>query len=121
MAFMHAIAEHPVRSFNTSLLAGAAVLLALSFNHMTKSTSHAVRFAMLLLFIGVIGQAIGLWLPTWDSWTDTLIFGGVVALLLANTRGPFVFPGDAERLRKIADRCSLGVFFATLFVVVVTW
>ena len=67
----------------------AIVLTALAFsslNKMCMTTDCAVRFAVALIFIGALGQAGGELFGKWDRYVDTLLYGGMIALLLANHR-----------------------------------
>ena len=67
----------------------AIVLTALAFSSLNKmgmTTDCAVRFAVALIFIGALGQAGGELFGKWDRYVDTLLYGGMIALLLANHR-----------------------------------
>jgi hypothetical protein len=73
-------------NINTALAVLLAVIAFSSLNKMSLSTDCTVRFAIALIFIGALGQAGGELLGKWDRYVDTLLYGGLIALLLANHR-----------------------------------
>lgn len=76
-----------------SYLAGAIALVALSsVACMNGTTSHAVRSAIVLLAVAAAGQAIGYAADQWDHYLDTLLYGAVIALMLATRRVPLCLP-----------------------------
>lgn len=72
--------------FNCVLAAIAAVLVGSCLNKMSRASSCAVRWSLLLVLVACVGQAIGPAVKTWDHYVDTLMYGGIVAFLLANNR-----------------------------------
>jgi hypothetical protein len=72
-----------------SWLAGVIALVALGgVARMTARTNCAVRWAVLLLMVSAGGQWLGFATGVWDHYLDTMLYGGILALLLANQRQP---------------------------------
>ena len=80
--------------FNTLIgLAIAGVALG-SIRSMGPASDCAVRWAIVMIFVGSLGQLLGVVLSAWDNYLDTLFYGGVLALLIANQRKPRGVPAD---------------------------
>lgn len=97
-----------------------AGLMIATFNHMNKRrTPAAVILAALVIFAGLVGQALGVlggkilhieaW--GWQHFVDTLLYGGIGAFLLACRRYPLM--GSRP---KTVDRLSIAVSGLTIFV-----
>jgi uncharacterized membrane protein len=75
------------------LLAAVVVACACAFDKMSKATDNAVRWAMVFIGVGALGQLVGNLVEGWDQYLDLLIFGGLAAFLYADRRGPFGVTG----------------------------
>jgi hypothetical protein len=85
-----------------TLVALAVGLVAIgAVKRMSARTDCAVRWAILLIVVGGIGQAIGFFSETWDHYLDTLFYGGVLALLLAEQRGQKAEPSVESQLQAM--------------------
>lgn len=112
-------------SLNMALLVviiGTAVVM---FDHMNGKTRNSVRLGALLVFAGAIVQACGIWFD-WHRWTDTLFFGGVGTMLVANVRSPIGIcrPQDEEMraaILRISDRAAYAIGCATIAITVLVW
>ncbi len=71
---------------NCGLSAIAALLAIAALEKMQRGSNCAIRWAVLLMLMASIGQALGPVLRTWDHYVDTLLYGGMIAFLLANHR-----------------------------------
>jgi hypothetical protein len=95
-------------TFNV-LMAGVIALVAIgSIGAMNGATSNAVRMAVLMIMVGAGGQVIGWAATQWDNYLDTILYGGVLTLLVSTRRGPVLAsPAWASRL-------SLAIVAVTL-------
>jgi hypothetical protein len=85
-----------------SWMAGAIALVSLgSIACMNGTTCHAVRLAILALLIGGAGQALGFAFSDWDHYLDTILYAGILALLVSNRRGPKWIPSTWSPLLAI--------------------
>ena len=85
-----------------TLIALAVGLVAIgAVRRMSGRTDCAVRWAILLILVGGIGQAIGFFVASWDHYLDTMFYGGVLALLLAEQRGEKPDPNAETRLQAM--------------------
>jgi hypothetical protein len=96
----------------------AAVLVAgLVFgalNRMDRHTIHAIRGAILMVFIAMLGQVFAPVMRQWDNgWTDTLLYGAVAAFVVASRRLPSGLPP------RHATVCAFVIMGATM--VLVLW
>lgn len=110
--------------FNAVLaLVVAGVLISTINNMQDGKTPPAVMLSMVLIFAGMLGQgvgvlsgkfgeAFGLDFFSWDHFVDTLLYGGLLAFVLACRR----FPISKRKVAKaiLLDRLSIGVSALTL-------
>src|SRR5258706_5432068 len=81
-----------VMAVNVVLLSAALGSVIVMIDHMGRRTRGAVRWGAALTLVGIVAQIVG-YFWHWESWTDTLFFGGASMCLIANLR----FPGGAEK------------------------
>lgn len=71
-------------------ITGALVAFG-SINRMENGTGRAIRCAFATTCAGLLGAAISTLLPEhWQVSVDTLLYGGILALLIASRRRPAV-------------------------------
>jgi putative transcriptional regulator len=99
---------------NTTL---AVVAAAAAFGALNKmkvgETRPCVILAMLLIGLGLAGQALGLLWAQWAFYADTALYGGILALILASQR---VHSWFLERWANPAATV-IGVVIGALFIV----
>lgn len=97
-------------------LAGIAALAAFGcLLQMTPKTSHAIRFAVILILVAMVGYALGFARAEWATWFDTLIVGGVCAFIIGNRRLPI------RRVCPWCEKTSIAVSLLTAVWVGVQW
>lgn len=98
----------PAMWFNAVLAAVGAVVAFGASNRMNKSTECTVIVAFATLGSGLVGYAIGTFLPdNWEQAFDTLLLGGAAALMIGSRKQTmWVAPTWMPRI-------SLGVSIAT--------
>lgn len=84
---------------NAGLAAACAGVVFGCINRMHPATNHAVRGSVLLLFTGLLAQALAAPMSHWEGWADTLLYGAIAALVVATRRLPTGIP--AERTATI--------------------
>ena len=90
-----------------SWIAGVICLVAIgSIRCMNGVTPHAVRAGIVMIMAGAGGQALGFLAGAWDHYLDTLLYGGLLTLLLANRRAPACIPAAASQ--RLALLCCAG-------------
>lgn len=95
-----------------AVLAGAVALLMVStLNQMGPRTPRAVMLAMVLIFVGMVGQCIGALGGRWDHFVDTVLYGGLAAFVVACRR----FPVDRHK-PKWMDGASIAISAGTLLI-----
>ncbi len=71
------------------LFAGAAFIGAMgAIAAMNGTTCHVIRLADILVAVGMVAQILTRWFPQIDPYANTLVFGGVAALLFSSRRSP---------------------------------
>lgn len=82
-------------------LLGALALTKMAI-HMDRRTCHTVRIAVVLLFAGMVGDFLSLWLVGWGPWVTTAQYLGVIFFIAANRRdGPGIFLGVLRWVRRV--------------------
>ena len=93
-----------------------------TLNHMAKGkTPPAVMLAMVVIFAGMVGQGAGVLIGQlaafagvtahgWDHFVDTLLYGGLLAFVMACRRFPI-----SRHKAGAMDKASLIVSGITLF------
>lgn len=79
-------------TLNAFIAAVAAFLAIGTLNRMNGTTSWSVRFAVILIFVSMLGQSLGYAAGAWDHYCDTMLFAGICAFLLACRRNPIGIP-----------------------------
>lgn len=76
-----------------SLISVNAIIAAVIFftgvgcvKAMNGVTCDSVRWAVIMVMIGAGGQALGVATGQWDAYLDTILYGGILAVFLANKR-----------------------------------
>jgi uncharacterized membrane protein YwzB len=94
-----------------SLIALAIAFVALgSIKCMNGITPHSLRAAMVMVFVGAGGQALGFAAGAWDHYLDTLLYGGILALLIGNRRAPvWIPPAWSPRLAIITSMVTVVI------------
>ena len=64
----------------------AALTAVWSIARMNGTTRHCIRVAIVLIFVGCFGQALGGFTSQWDFWLDNILQAGLVLLLIFNVR-----------------------------------
>lgn len=112
-----------IMTFNACLALVVALLIIGTLNHMQAGkTPMAVMFSMVLIFAGMVGQGAGVLIGQlaallnvrvhgWDHFVDTLLYGGLLAFVLACRRFPL---GRKSRHAVLIDRLAIAVCAATL-------
>jgi len=77
----------PLELLNFVFMVVAFLCVMAMIDHVDRNTRNSMRLAVVLLGVGTIAEAAGT-VRHWEVWTDTLFFGGVLTLLLANLRTP---------------------------------
>lgn len=72
--------------FNAALAFAMALAAVWSIARMNGTTRHCIRAAILIILVASLGQALGIALKQWEHWLDTLLYAGVMLLLLFNCR-----------------------------------
>jgi NhaP-type Na+/H+ or K+/H+ antiporter len=72
--------------FNSGLALVMALSAVYSIAKMNGTTRHCIRVGILLILIASVGQAVGWAAGQWDHWLDTLLYSGVLFLLIFNRR-----------------------------------
>lgn len=108
-----------------SIMAFIGALLAIgALRSMTKATKHAPRFAIVIILVGLFAQAFGIWTKQWDHYADTLLFGGIVAFMLANKRMRCINekPGSIAQITSaIYQEKALGAISLCVSCTTVAW
>lgn len=98
--------------FNSFVAFVIALVAAASVKAMNGKTSHAVRCAIVVLFVGALAQSVGFWVKQWDHYCDTILYVGILALLIANLRSPDPIPA------RWSGRLAIGIVVAGALVVI---
>lgn len=98
-------------TLNAWLAFATALIIVGTFNHMSSKTTTAVRLAITIIFAGLLGQWLGVLAKQWDHYADTMIYGGIAALMVASQRTPCGMP--AEYLQKVSIAITIGTAFYT--------
>lgn len=77
----------PLEVLNLVFMVMAFLCVVAMIDHMDRNTRNSMRLAAVLLAVGTFAEAVGT-LRHWETWSDTIFFGGVLTLLLANMRTP---------------------------------
>lgn len=77
-----------LNAFNSVFAFVIFLVGACSVARMDASTVNSVRVAIIMVMIGGLGQAMGFASDGWAPWLDTILYGGILTLLLANRRSP---------------------------------
>lgn len=76
--------------------AGLAIIAALitigTLNRMNGVTDNAIRVSVLMLFIGLLAQGLGIVLKQWDHYADTIVYAGIAGLAISSRRLPCGIP-----------------------------
>ncbi len=72
--------------FNSGLALVMALSAVYSIAKMNGTTRHCIRAGILLVLVASVGQALGGFTGKWDHWLDTLLYSGVLLLLVFNRR-----------------------------------
>ena len=73
-------------TFNTALTVVIFFSAIWSIAKMNGTTRHCIRLGILLILVASLGQALGAALTEWEPYLDTLLYCGVLILLLFNRR-----------------------------------
>lgn len=102
----------------------AALTAAAVLDSMDGVTRHALRYAVLLVFVGALGHALG------NAAADSLAYAGIAAFLLADRRGdtagatymyrPFAGASAALR-RRMRLTCAVAAMSAAAVTTVCEW
>lgn len=93
-------------------IAGAVAFLAIgTMNRMNGKTAWSVRYAVLMIFVAMVGQSLGYAAGAWDHYCDTLAFAGIASFLLACRRNPIGIPWPWNAV------ASYGVTAGTVMIV----
>lgn len=71
---------------NALMAIAAAIIAVCAIARMDQTTNHPVRFAIVLIAAGMIGEALAAFFTAWEPYFDALLYGGVAAYLLAGRR-----------------------------------
>ena len=63
-----------------------AIIAVCAIARMDKATAHPVRFAIVLIGAGLLGEALAAFFTAWEPYFDALLYGGIAAYLLAGRR-----------------------------------
>jgi hypothetical protein len=114
---------------NIGLLTATLCSALIMIDHMNRGTRGAVRWGATLLLAGAVAEGFG-YFWHWANWTDTLFFGGVAMVTVANLRFPagVCTPGDEkqaqaerERAKRKADTYAYAVGVLTLMGLAAAW
>lgn len=93
-----------------AMVAAAACLRAAYF--MNGSTPLSIKAAFTIVFVALLGYALGDGLGQWKTYLDTLLFGGLSALFLADVRRPAAWVIWAQRSAWVAMGATVvGILF----------
>ena len=73
-------------SFNTLYALAVVFAAAACIARMNGTTPHGVRLGIVLIFAAGFGQFLGPLMQQWGHWLDTLLYTGVIVLLVFNRR-----------------------------------
>lgn len=97
-----------------AVMAGAIFFVTIgSITCMNGVTCNAVRGSMIFILAGSLGQMLGHWTGQWGPYLDTVLYGGLLAFLVANKRSGKSIPS------WLSPVLSFGVLVLTLIVVIV--
>lgn len=100
-----------------ALIASIICLVAIGLiTSMNGITPHSIRVAIVLIMVGAGGQAIGFASGAWDHYLDTLLYGGILSLLIANRRAPSCMPAGLSN-RLALWSCGSAITLVGLYVV----
>lgn len=101
-----------LNSLNIALALIASAACARAGYFMNGRTPLSVKVSVTLVFVALVGYALGDLLGLWRSWLDTLLFGGLAALFLADMRRPASWVRWAQRCAWVAIALMLaGLLF----------
>ncbi len=94
-----------------AILAGVIFFTAVgSIRAMNGVTSNSMRFAIVMVLTASAGQALGMATAQWGPYLDTILYGGILAIFLANNRtGKWIRGALARRLSAAAMIGSLSI------------
>ena len=110
-----------IMTFNACLALITSLVIVSTLNHMAKGkTPPAIMLAMVVIFAGMVGQGAGVLIGQlaelvgekahgWDHFVDTLLYGGLLAFVMACRR----FPISRHKAGAL-DKASLIVSAVTL-------
>ncbi len=64
---------------------GALILTAI-VSRMDRATCHGIRWGVVLIFAGLVGDFLSLWLKGWDQWVTTVLYLGLIMFVVADQR-----------------------------------
>jgi len=105
---------------NALIAATGFILAACAVDRMDRDTAHAIRVAVVLVGIALLGQAMSVWFESWAPPFDTLLYGSIAAYLLACRRldvgAPFDIPVPwTQRLSLAVSGLTFAAFFWGVF------
>lgn len=77
---------------NATLAIIAALVTIGTLNRMNGITDNAIRISVLMIFIGLLAQGLGIAMRQWDHYADTIVYSGIAALAISSRRLPCGIP-----------------------------
>lgn len=71
---------------NALAAVATGIICVCAIARMDRTTSHSVRFAIVLIAAGLFGEAMAAAFQAWEPYFDALLYGGIAAYLLASRR-----------------------------------
>ena len=79
-------------TFNAALAIAVALVMVGTLNKMNGVTDNPIRTSVLIIFVGLLAQGLGVWMKQWDHYADTILYAGIATLAVASRRYPCGIP-----------------------------
>lgn len=117
-----------VLAINVGILVATLGSVLMMIDRMGKETRGAIRWGAVLLLVGIVAEVFG-YFWHWESWTDTIFFGGAAMVLISNLRfqngasGPYSEWTREQRERSIwkSNLYAYAVGALTVLGLLVSW
>ena len=77
---------------NAALAIAVALIMVGTLNKMSGVTDNPIRTSVLLIFVGLLAQGLGVGMRQWDHYADTILYSGIASLTIASRRYPCGIP-----------------------------
>lgn len=103
-------------TFNAGLAIAVALVMVGTLNKMNGVTDNPIRASVVLIFIGLLAQGLGIGMKQWDHYADTMLYSGIACLAISSRRCPCGIP---IRMRSPIVYCIAAAVGLYVFVGVV--